>query len=299
MPIQKPTPNPNKMATHRPASVRTPGGAMRTRKNSALTKSRFSIYPLMAAGGLCAAIALIFPQGGQPRKIIIDQKAAALSRSAAGPETKSRERLDRPAQEADPARALVRALELENRMERDSRVRDLLFAWAAQDAEAALDWVMTLEDPAMRSHACATVCLTVAENDPRRAVVLALAHGVDEEAQGGLLESLTMQWCDKESKAVLDWAREQPPGEWRERLLSRVSYVLSKSDPIAAAEVVSSLEPGSQQDEAAMAVLHQWAQQDPSAALKWAEGFGNPTLHQRALEEISNLKTWVAARDHE
>jgi len=285
------------MANHRPASVRMPGGAMRTRKNSVFTK--FPIYPLMAAGGLCTAIALIFSQGGQLRNSITDQKIAVLSRSGVDPETKSHERLNRPAKETDPARALVRALELENRMERDSRVRDLLFTWAAQDAEAALDWVMALEDPAMRSNACATVCLAVAENDPRRAVLLALAHGVDEEDQGGLLESLTMQWCDKESKTVLDWAREQPAGEWRERLLSRVSYVLSKSDPLAAAQVVSNLEPGSQQDAAAMAVLHQWAQQDPSAALQWAEGFGNPTLHQRALEEISNLKNWVAARDHE
>jgi len=287
------------MATHRPAAVRSHGGAMRIRKDSVSTQSRFPIYPLMVIGGLCVATALIFTQGRPARNSIIDRKAVALSRSGVEPETKSHERLNRPAKETDPARALVRALELENRMERDSQVRDLLFAWAAQDAEAALDWVMELKDPTMRSTACASVCLAVAENDPRRAVVLALAHGVDEEAQGGLLESLTMQWCDKESKTVLDWAREQPPGEWRERLLARVSYVLSKSDPLAAAEVVSGLEPGSQQDEAAIAVVHQWAQQDPSAALKWVEGFGDPTLHKRALEEISNLQNWIAARDRE
>ena len=287
------------MATHLRASVRTPGEAMRTRKDFVVTKSRFPIYPLMAVGGLCASVVLIFTQGAQPRNSIMDRKAAAPSRSRIELETKPHERLDRPARETDLAQVLVRALELENRMERESRVRDLLFAWAAQDAEAALDWVMALEDPALRSNACATVCLAVAENDPRRAVVLALAHGVDEEAQGGLLESLTMQWCDKESKTVLDWAREQPPGEWRERLLARVSYVLSKSDPLAAAEVVSGLEPGSQQNEAAMAVLHQWAQQDPSAALKWVEGFGDPTLHKCALEEISNLQNWIAARDRE
>jgi hypothetical protein len=108
---------------------------------------------------------------------------------------------------------------------------------------------------------------------------------------------LTMQWCEKETADAVDWAREQPPGEWRERLLSRASYVLSKSDPAAAAHLVSGLEPGTVQDEAAMAVLHQWALQDSSAALKWAEGFSQPTLRERALEEISNLRNLTTSLD--
>ena len=39
-----------------------------------------------------------------------------------------------------------------------------------------------------------------------------------------------------------------------------------------------------------MAVLHQWALQDSAAALKWAEAFSEPTLRERALAEISNLR---------
>jgi hypothetical protein len=198
---------------------------------------------------------------------------------------------------ADPARALTQAFTLEIRSERESRIRDLLSAWAAQDAEAALSWVTSLEDPPARRSARSTVCFALAEKDPRRAVVLALAHGADEEDEGGLLECLTMQWCEKETADAVDWAREQPPGEWRERLLSRASYVLSKSDPAAAAHLVSGLEPGTVQDEAAMAVLHQWALQDSSAALKWAEGFSQPTLRERALEEISNLRNLTTSLD--
>ncbi len=190
----------------------------------------------------------------------------------------------------DPARSLVQAFRLEIGSERESRIRNLLSAWAAQDAEAALKWVSALENPAARCSARSTVCLAVAEKDPRRAVVLALAHGTDQEDDCGLLECLAMQWCEKESEAVLDWAREQPPGEWRNRLLARASFVLSKSDPAAAARLVSGLEPGSVQEEAAMAVLHQWALQDYSAALRWAEAFSQPTLRERALAEISNLR---------
>jgi hypothetical protein len=190
---------------------------------------------------------------------------------------------------------LTHAYTLGDRSKRDNLVRDLLSGWAARDAEAALKWVSTLEDAAARRSARSTVCFALAEKDPRQAVVLALANGTDEDDDLGLLECLTMQWCEKETKDAVDWAHEQPPGEWRERLLSRASFVLSKSDPTAAAQLVSGLEPGTVQDEAAMAVLHQWALQDSSAALRWAEAFPESTLRDRALAEISNLRNLASS----
>ncbi len=165
--------------------------------------------------------------------------------------------------------------------------------WAIRDAKAALNWVSSLEDPAARLSARSTVCLALAEKDPCQAIVLALAHGADEDDHGGLLEYLTMQWCGKEPEAALDWACEQPPGEWRDRLLASASFMLSKSDPAAAAHLVSDLEPGTVQDEAVMAVLHQWALQDSSAALQWAEAFSESPLRDRALAEISNLRSYL------
>lgn len=202
----------------------------------------------------------------------------------------SNEQLGGLKQDDDPTGALAEALALEKGSDRHSRLRGILLAWAALDAEAALDWVSLLEDPAVRRSARSTVCLAVAEHDPRRAVVLALAHDADGEGDCGLLECLTTQWCGKDPKTVLDWAREQPPGEWRERLLASASFVLSKSDPVAAAQLVSGLEQGAVQDEAAMAVLHQWALQDSAAALRWAEGFAGSSLRERALAEVTNLR---------
>jgi hypothetical protein len=245
------------------------------------------LRPLMAAGGLCAAAALVFVRaGGSPGRGTEKRAEAAHP----GGEKTSSARPNSRTRTTDPARALTQAFTLGDRSERDNLVRDLLSGWAARDAEAALDWVSSLEDSSARRSARSTVCLALAEKDPHRAVVLALAHGTDQDDDCGLLECLTMQWCEKESEAVLDWAREQPPGEWRERLSARASFVLSKSDPAAAAHLVSGLEPGTVQDEAAMAVLHQWALQDSSAALRWAEAFSEPILRERALAEISNLR---------
>jgi hypothetical protein len=245
------------------------------------------LRPLMMAGGLCSAAALVFVWvDGSPGRDSEKQAGAAHPRGektlSGHPDNRSRI--------TDPARALAHAFTLGERSERDNLVRDLLSAWALQDAEAALDWVASLEDPAVRRSARSTVCMAVAENSPRQAVSLALAHDADQGNDGGLLECLTMQWCEKECATVVDWANEQPPGEWRDRLLASASFVLSKSDPAKAAHLVSGLEPGTIQDEAAMAVLHQWALKDADAALRWADAFPASPLRDRALAEISNLR---------
>ena len=251
------------------------------------------VHPLMAVGGFCAAAVMVFVWAdGTPAPASAKQAEAAHP----GGEKTSNRRSNANDHAADPAFALAHAFTLGDRSERESSVRDLLSAWAARDAEAALSWVSMLENSAARRSARSTVCLAVAEEDPRRAVTLALADGADQDGDDlGLLESLTMQWCEKECTSAVDWAREQPPGEWRERLLSRASFVLSKSDPAAAANVVSGLEPGTVQDEAAMAVLHQWALKDSSAALRWAETFPESNLRDRALAEISNLRNLASS----
>jgi hypothetical protein len=252
------------------------------------------LCPMLAAVGLCVAavLALVWAEGLPERD---SEKEGALP----GAGLTSTERSDHHARTANPARALAQALALEVGSDRQSHVRDLLSTWAARDAEAALKWVSSLKDASGRRSSRATVCLAVAEEDPRRAVMLALAHGADEEDDGGLLKSLTMQWCEKETENVLEGAQSQPPGEWRDRLLARASFVLSKTDPSRAAQVVAGLEGGTLQDEAAMAVLHQWALKDPSAALQWSETFSEPMLRERALAEVSNLCAPVAARTAE
>lgn len=303
------------MAIHLQASTRTRGGAVDSRRSTVTRNSIFpinpavtavrrmrarvsSVYPLTVVGALCsiALLILVRPDGSQrPDAGIL---AGTTHRRAAGSSAVGmHERLNGQTSSADPSVMLARAFALEKGSERDALVRELLSGWASRDAEAALNWVSSLEDPSARHSARSIVCLTVAEKNPRHAVELALAHGADEDDDGGLLECLAMQWCEKESDTVLDWAFTQPQGEWRNRLVARASFVLSKSDPVAAAHLVSGLEPGILQDEAAMAVLHQWALKDSSAALEWAEEFSESALRERALAEISNLRSGIAAHE--
>jgi hypothetical protein len=248
-----------------------------------------------AAGGSLVAVglALIWLDAPEP----VSERTSRSSRSGEMPKPEPSKRREDEARAVDPSRALARAFALEEGSDRDLLVRELLSGWAARDAEAALSWVSSLEDPAARRSARSSVCLAVAAEDPCRAVGLALAHDADEDGGGALLECLAMQWCGKEPGTAVEWAREQPPGEWRDRLLAKISSMLSRSDPAAAAQLVSGLEPSALQDEAVMAVLHQWALKDPAAALEWAEAFSESALRDRALVEIENLRKLTAAAE--
>lgn len=263
-----------------------------------MVKRIFAVYPFRTSGGLCAIALLILVQhhGSQQPDAGIRARTM-LRRAADAPELARHERLNGQAGTVDPRAALAQAFALEKGGERSALERELLSGWALRDAKAALGWVSSLEDPAARCSARSTVCLAVAEKDPRGAIMLALAHGADEDDDGGLLECLAMQWCEKESEAALDWAITQPSGEWRDRLVGGASFVVSKLDPVRAAHLVSELEPGTLQDEAVMAVLHQWALKDSSAALQWAEAFSESALRERALVEISNLRAAMATRE--
>ena len=249
-------------------------------------------YQRVAAGGFLVAAVLAFVGPDAPETQ--GEKTSRSSQSREMPKHEPGDRCEDDTRTVDPSRALARAFALEAGSERDLLVRELLSRWAARDAEAVLGWVSSLKDPAVRRSARSTICLAVATEDPRKAVVLALAHGADEDGGGGLLECLTMQWCEREPRTAIEWAREQPQGEWRDCLLAKISSVLSRSDPVTAAQLVSGLEPGGLQDEAAIAVLHQWALKDSTAALEWAEAFSESALRDRALLEIANLRKLTA-----
>ncbi|WP_338287340.1 hypothetical protein [Luteolibacter sp. LG18] len=197
--------------------------------------------------------------------------------------------------DADPQGAMAFARGLVAGEERTALMRDLLRGWAVKAPDDALAWSAGLEDSGERRSTRSVVCYAVAERDPRVAIERAVAHHADEAGGDSLLENLAMQWAAREPEAVVEWGRDQPPGLWRDRILARASFVVAKSDPMAAAGLVAGLEPGPLQGEAAMAVLHQWGLRDPAAAGRWADGFTDAGLRARARDELENLSRHLAA----
>jgi len=194
--------------------------------------------------------------------------------------------------DASPGDALGFAIGLPSGEIRDIFLRQLCVGWARKDPEEALAWSDRLDNRTDRRRVRETICIAVAESDPRLALGLALQHGSDGEGSDGLLENLSAQWADREPAAVLDWVTSQPGGEWHDRLMARLAFVLSKSDPHAAAcRVAEEMEPGPAQTEAILSVLFQWKSIDAQAAAAWVQGFPAGQLRERALEELAGCLT--------
>lgn len=155
------------------------------------------------------------------------------------------------------------------------------------ELRAAMSAATQILDIQQRHEALASLCYQWAECDPRGALELALTYRL-EEAPGAVIENLTQQWAAADLPAAREWIDAQPPSDFRSGLVARVGFLWARSNPEAAAQyVVSKTSPGPIQEEAAISVLHQWAQQDGTAALAWAQAFPPGALRDRALREAA------------
>ena len=170
--------------------------------------------------------------------------------------------------------------------EREDAIRELAHEWAADDPVASERWAATFDDPDDWERAMTHVCLEVAARNPQEAIEIAQRHTLNE----GTIESIVEQWADTDFEKAVDWVSELPDGKLRETTLSRLALVVAETSPAEAADIVStSLAAGPVQDEAAIAVLHQWLRHDPDAARQWVDMFPEGTLKVRARAEILGM----------
>ena len=170
--------------------------------------------------------------------------------------------------------------------------------WARNFPAEALAWLKNAPDGKQRLTIAEIACSYLAQTNPAAAVTLAekcLGEGTNSVAQY-LLDNMTQQWASQDMQAATTWALAKPDGEQRDRLLQRVAVAQSSANPAEAARLIfEQMSPGSFQNEAAISVLYQWAQQDAAAALAWAESFAAGDLRDRAIKEVKNVSAYAAA----
>jgi hypothetical protein len=159
--------------------------------------------------------------------------------------------------------------------------------WTRNNPAAAVAWAMSAAEGPQRDTVVETVCPQLAQEDPAQAVDLAERAG---SGCSNLLENMAMLWAQREERSAYEWAANKPDGEERDRLLGRIAFVESKSNPAEAARLVAEeISPGSVQEEAAVSVVYQWALQDRNAAKTWAQSFPPGSLRDRAIREVENV----------
>lgn len=233
--------------------------------------------------GMCATGILVFRRAPDPSPTIAVQPPQIFSQSDLEPTTQRQRPRTRPELTSAHAPAAT-AIAPHEPPEDPDGARE----WARQNPHDALAWMLNAPAGEKRDTVAEMACARVAESDPARAVSLA------EGYSGGcsnFLENLLHQWAERDEWAASTYASAKAPGEERDRLLSRVALVRSKMNATEAANLVAEqISPGDIQNEAAISVLHQWALQDPKAALAWAQLFPE-SLRDRALNELANIFT--------
>lgn len=125
-----------------------------------------------------------------------------------------------------------------------------------------------------------------------RTTQLIAPAAVTAERRVGLIQLLS----DGDLRAAFEAADREAPGPMREEMFGRFSLRLAKSMPAEAAAIVEKdMAAGAERDEAAIAVIHQWALNDLVGAQAWAKTFTEGPLKTRAMKEIAGVTDYVEA----
>lgn len=191
---------------------------------------------------------------------------------------------ERPAETSDPFREQARQIAaMPPDTDRESAVRYLAQEWAKTAPAAAERWARALQDPAERESALTHVCLEVAGRDPREAIRIAGSNHLHQ----GTVEAILGRWATLDFEGASSWTGALPDGELRDRVLMQLVLSRAGDAPDEAAALLSERPlSGKAQEEAAIAVLHQWLLKDPEAARQWVELFPEGPLKDRATGEL-------------
>ncbi len=175
---------------------------------------------------------------------------------------------------------------------REEALRLVTQGWTEQDPASTERWATQLSDQSERVSVLSDMCFEIAQTNAAQAMFKAEQYGLGATS-GNMLENLLQQWGGQDFYSAANWAKQQPEGEQRDQMLSRLAIVQSATAPAEAVQlVVDQIPPGPVQTEAAISVLHQWALHDLEGARSWAELFPAGPVRDRANTELANIATY-------
>ena len=143
------------------------------------------------------------------------------------------------------------------RYEHRDEYQMLIYAWAAFDPQAALEFV--------------------SEKANSRSI-----------NKSDLLRPLTASWASNDPGETLEWLNGLPERKRSENLMSGLIQGWATKDPYAAAEYLqANVEPGQHRERLAGEIVSHLFKQDPMQAVKWAEAQHDLAFRGEAFEELA------------
>lgn len=177
---------------------------------------------------------------------------------------------------------------------REVALRAVAQRWAQIEPDAAADWASSLPDAEERDTAIANVALAIASANPTRALTI-LERRTSADAPDAALEGVVTQWATKNFPAARAWSEAQPDGAHRDRVLERLVFLRSTSDPADAAELAQLITADARRFDALASIARVWMSRDSAAAHAWADTL-DQGARRRVTAELSILESSPAPK---
>ncbi len=192
----------------------------------------------------------------------------------------------------DPTAAAAAVIDLSAGPQQQLSVRSVAENWATQDPAAALKWADTLPQGQMQNEAKNVALSTFSKVDPLGAASYFLANY--PARQGPVILNIARDWAGIDPSALLTWADQNLTGQAYNRAANLALQQLANTDPKAAATYLAQNPDPNVLAQVVPALAITWGQEDPQAALDWAQSLppDNVSLRNSAISQA--LSGWVA-----
>lgn len=169
---------------------------------------------------------------------------------------------------------------------RQAVLNQVALAWAEKDLPKAVEWAVNLPADDAQIIVLRNLGYELASTDPIEALTLAavLPPGRDGD---DLTVHAVSQWADTDATAATEWACAIPELALRERVLASIAAAMADQSPNSAVVLTAqALWPGKSQNQAAIAIVQRWTQQDPLGAATWVQHFPVGELREIAVRNL-------------
>lgn len=193
------------------------------------------------------------------------------------------------ARDPEQARVLADRLLAGDSLQAASMLSDLVGNWMQQDPESALEWVLA-HGSQINVTVLGSAAQSLARADPGTAA--SYVGQIPEEYRSAWITQVAALYGVHEPNAALAWVSQFQGQEVFDSALRSVITGMAQVDARAAAQAVSQASPDVQLG-AAASVATRFANEDPRAAARWAEGLTDERARRGAIG--STVRVWAAA----
>jgi len=166
----------------------------------------------------------------------------------------------------------------------------LASGWARSEFDAALEWVLDIDEPSARHEAILAISGAWLKSDPGSVKSFALQIE-DEEDRLELCRRLVRLIAEDDPNSAFDWIRSMPLQRTRDALFPEAVDKWAFVAPRQAAAFVEQMEKGTGRDDSAMKLVDRWVETSAENAMKWAQDYQPATVADELKSSI--LAYWI------